>query len=82
MSVKQYHAEYIDEYQFGYKCDSCPKYHRHGNCLDYKTNRVEHRGCHCEKVEGDVEIIIDENTIRRLSRRERREYNKYLQNQS
>ena len=69
MSVKQYHAEFIDEHQFGYKCDMCPKYHFHGNCLDYKTNRTEHRSCHCKNISGNVEIIIDKNTQRRLPKR-------------
>jgi len=80
MSTKLYYAEYVDECQFGYKCDMCPNYHCHGNCLDYKTNRKEDRSSHCENMKGEVEIVIDENTVRRLSRRAMRKYNRYIKN--
>ena len=44
-------ADYIDERQFSFICPFCSttetiKRHTHGNCLDYCSNRWEHRGGH------------------------------------
>ena len=44
-------ADYIDERQFSFICPFCSttetiKRHTHGNCLDYCSNRREHRGGH------------------------------------
>ena len=82
MSRKVYHAHYIDEYQFGYKCDSCPLVHRHGNCLDYNNNRTEGRSSHCEKMKGEIMIVIDDSTVRKLNARAMKKYRKFLKSRN
>ena len=78
--MKTYHAEWINEYQFAYLCYDCDDYHYHGNCKDYITNRMEPRGSHCTKYEGDVEIHITNLTKRVLGEEAMKLYAKSLQN--
>jgi len=72
MNTKTYHAIAIDPIHFFYLCPY-PKsvckniVHFHGSCGDIQKNRTEHRGSHCEgdKQYSDIEINIDENTLRK-----------------
>jgi len=65
--MSKVHAEWIDEHQFAYLCYDCDKYHRHGSCNDFITNRNEHRLSHCETPTG-VEISITKLTKRLLNK--------------
>ena len=60
--------------QFKYRCSfGCSqKYHVHGNCGDYETNRVEHRISHCHAskaptVSAMIAVHITKNTVRKLT---------------
>ena len=72
MSV--YLAKWIDEYSFGYYCESCSREHVHGCCRDFITNRTENRSRHCDNIRGNVDIKITPETTRKLSRRNMRKY--------
>ncbi len=69
---KTYHAIAIDNTHFFYLCPHekkvCPQLvHFHGSCKNSITNRIENRCSHCEgdKGTGTIDIIIDENTLRK-----------------
>lgn len=78
MSV--YIATWIDEYSFGYYCESCGREHVHGCCRDFITNRTENRSRHCDKIRGNVDIQITPATTRRLNRRNMKIYQNSLTN--
>ena len=51
---------------FKYRCKCKKGFHLHGNGGDPHTNRVEHRSSHCPEFEGEVNIHITNNTMRKL----------------
>ena len=76
-------ADYIDERHFSFIWPFCSttetiKRHTHGNCLDYCSNRWEHRGGHGDCMGKDFYILICKDTKRVLNRRHKRIYRQYL----
>ena len=72
-------AKSIDKTHFTYLCQDCSKfvykngnkrlypklvYHRHGSCGDL-SNRIENRTLHCENVSGNIDVVINDETIRK-----------------
>ena len=66
------HAHEMTDTQFKYKCVCKKGFHCHGNGGDPLTNRVEYRSSHCHSVRSsqseDLEIHIDDRTVRKLSK--------------
>ncbi len=78
--MKKYIAAWIDETQFGYKCDTCKNEHRHGCGKDPFRNRIERRSCHCLNYNKDVLIEITVDTLRNLNQRNMNKYLKHIEN--
>ena len=53
---------------FKYRCNCKKGFHIHGNGGDPFTNRVESRSSHCPEFDGEVDIHITNNTIRKLKK--------------
>ena len=70
-------ADEITATQFSFICPYCRIRHYHGNCLDYCSNRIEHRTSHCMQKPMELKIKIDETTKRDLSRCHKRKYRNY-----
>ena len=63
-----YRAIAIDTNYFYYLCpqEKCPVLvHRHGSRGDAVRNRVESRSCHCPEHRERIEVVIDNNTLRK-----------------
>ena len=75
------HADWIDEIQFGYSCSRCNEECVHGNGgIGYTHNRTENRGVHCDCRTGNVNIVIDDKTERKLNSNNMRIYVQAIQN--
>jgi len=63
-------ASWVNGVHFGYICPSCSLgklksvEHRHGSGNNFK-NRIESRSRHCLVNRGDIDIIINDTTIRK-----------------
>jgi hypothetical protein len=65
-------ADWINHIHFAYTCPDCSFnnnkkkliQHRHGSSNNI-SNRIESRSRHCCKTAGDIDIIINESTIRK-----------------
>ena len=71
-------ADFIDRTHVSFKCPFCTKNHRHGNMLDFCSNRYEERMSHCPNYDGEFKILICKETNRKLKRRNKRKYERYL----
>ena len=80
-------ADYIDETQFSFICPFCSTpenivRHFHGNCLDFCSNRWEHRGGHGDCMGKNFFILICKDTRRKLKRANKKVYEDYLKQES
>ena len=66
----KYHAISVDKTHFFYLCPHpkkvCPSLvHFHGSCGDCETNRIENRSSHCKGETTNVDVCIDNGTLRK-----------------
>lgn len=64
----------MNDVHFRYKCPfGCrSRFHKHGNCGDTETDRIEYRLLHCDKIPSGSEMMaihITEDTPRKLRKR-------------
>lgn len=64
-------ASEINKVHFFYLCPFCHKHHKHGSDNQFH-NRVEHRGSHCSLNKENMEIYINDYTVRTFNRRKRK----------